>query len=139
MFYLPWVRCVPPQATRARGVSVGAFVISTDGTAPRRGSWWSDYLVPGLQWFSSKGAEERVFLIEADMASGSIEQPGPSPGATTTCRLSDVSWSVFEFGGACMDLPFTVLYSTPRHGRHIWLHSADDVLNIPKIFTMVST
>ncbi|RYR21161.1 hypothetical protein Ahy_B03g066426 [Arachis hypogaea] len=45
---------------RAYGKLVGdATVISTDGTVLRHGSSWSDYLVPGLQWFSSKELRER--------------------------------------------------------------------------------
>ncbi|KAL4393885.1 hypothetical protein AHAS_Ahas02G0096700 [Arachis hypogaea] len=81
-----------------------------------------------------------MLLIECYVMTDKLNiQPGPSPGATTTYRLSDVSWSVLEFGGAYMDLPFTVLCSTPRHGRHSWLHSVVDVLDIPEIFTVVST
>ncbi|RYQ96338.1 hypothetical protein Ahy_B08g092062 [Arachis hypogaea] len=37
-----------------------------------------------------------------------VEQSGPSLVAATTCGLSDVPWSVLGFGGACMDLLFTL-------------------------------
>ncbi|KAL4394871.1 hypothetical protein AHAS_Ahas02G0195300 [Arachis hypogaea] len=67
-----------------------------------------------------------------------LEERASLVGATT-CRLSDVLWSVLGLGGACMDLPFSVLCSTLRHDRHSWLYSAVDVLDILEISAVVST
>ncbi|QHO16716.1 uncharacterized protein DS421_10g305930 [Arachis hypogaea] len=70
---------------------------------------------------------------------GQFKQPGPSLVAVTASELCEVLWVVLGLDGACIDIPFAVLCSTLRYDRHRWLHSAVDILDIPEIFSVVST
>ncbi|QHN77337.1 uncharacterized protein DS421_19g651770 [Arachis hypogaea] len=60
---------------------------------------------------------------------GQVEQLGPFALAATASELWVVLCVVLGLGGACLDIPFTVLCSTMRHYRHRRLHSAVDVID----------
>ncbi|QHO52536.1 uncharacterized protein DS421_2g40080 [Arachis hypogaea] len=77
-----------------------------------------------------------VWLLSVD---GQVEQLGPSALAATASGFWAVPDVVLGFVCAGLDVLVTVLGSTARCHGHRWLHSAVDVLDIPKIFSVVST